>query len=176
MEKTKIVRGLRYGLIAGLISTVVTDLVSLLIFLVMGESFPAFFALLGKSFLTLINVEAAFPLWQGLALHYSIGILTGLTVGVATNLAPALQFGSYRKNILSGIIVTQVEGLTLFFLMSLILSIPQSDMLVMYGLGIFLHTIWGAVLGVIITSGQKSRSATVERELTAEKQLKYEPD
>jgi hypothetical protein len=155
MEKTDIARGLRYGLIAGFLSTVVNDLISLLMFTVMGESFPDFFALIGRAFLTLVHVNAEFPFWQGLALHYSIGILTGLAVGAATSLLRSINFNSYRKNILWGIILTQIEGFILFYLMSLILDIPQSEMLIIYGLGFILHTIWGTTFGVIITFGQR---------------------
>lgn len=172
MEKTNIIRGIRYGVIAGLVSTIVTDIASLVIFLVMGQSLPAFFALLGQSFLTLFNIDAAFPLWQGLVLHYSIGILTGLVLGTLTSLVPVLNFKTYRKSILLSIIVTQIEGTTLFYLMSLILNIPQSEMLVMYGLGFILHLIWGTCLGVIISFGQHRHKPVPEEPVFAKEQLK----
>jgi hypothetical protein len=155
MEKHNIIRSLKYGLIAGIVSTMVTDTVSLVLFLVMGESLPSFFALIGQSFLTLINVEVAYPLWQGLVLHYSIGILTGLVLGLATRTIGKLYFNSYRKSILFSIIITEIEGTTLFYLMSLILNIPQSEMIIMYGLGFFLHVIWGTCLGLILSFGQR---------------------
>jgi hypothetical protein len=158
MEKLIIMRSLKYGLIAGIVSTMVTDAVSLVLFLAMGESLPSFFALIGRSFLTLINADVAFPLWQGLVLHYSIGILTGLVLGLATRIIGKLHFSSYRKSILFSIIITEIEGTTLFYLMSLILNIPQSDMMIMYGLGFFLHVIWGTCLGLILCFGQQKTS------------------
>jgi hypothetical protein len=157
MEKKSIAKGIKYGIMAGLVSTVVTDGASLIIFFFMGESLPSFFALIGRSFLTLIKVEVAYPFWQGLTLHYSIGLLTGLVLGIVTQRIRILNFNSYRRSILIGVIITQIEGLTLFYLMSLILNIPQSEMMIMYGLGIFLHTIWGTCLGLIISFGQKTQ-------------------
>jgi len=155
MEKTNIARGIRYGIVGGLIGTIVTDLVSLVIFLITGESLPDFYTLFGRSFLTLFNLQADYPLWQGLTLHYSIGILTGLVVGILTQRISWLKFNTYRRSILIAVIITQIEGLTLFYLMSLILKIPQSEMMIVYIMGIFLHTIWGTCLGSILCFGQQ---------------------
>jgi hypothetical protein len=159
MEKISIMKGIKYGLVAGLVSTLITDAVSLIIFFFLGESLLSFFALLGKSFLTLINVEETYPLWQGLTLHYSIGIITGLILGILTQRISLLRFNTYKKGIIIGVIITQIEGLTLFYLMSLILNIPQSEMMIMYGLGLFLHTIWGTCLGLILSFGQRRRDS-----------------
>ena len=160
MEKTSIARGIRYGIAGGLVGTIVTDLVSLIIFLILGESLPDFYTLFGKSFLTLFNLEADYPLWQGLTLHYSIGILTGLVVGILAQRISMLKFNTYRRGILIAVIITQIEGLTLFYLMSLVLKMPQSEMILIYGMGIFLHTIWGACLGSILYFGQRRRPLT----------------
>ena len=171
MERQKILRGIKYGLIAGLISTIVTDVVSLIIFLVIGESLLSFFALIGQSFLTLLGVEAAYPVWQGLTLHYSIGILTGVVLGILTQKFKRLQFSSYRKGILVSIIITQIEGNALFYLMSIIMDIPQSQMVMMYALGFVLHLIWGTCLGTIIAHSQHSRIPTSDYPLIAGEQL-----
>ncbi len=157
MNNPNIIRGIKYGVLAGLVSTMVTDIASLIIFAVVGGSLPSFFALIGQSFLTLIGVEAAYPVWQGLTLHYSIGILSGLVLGLLTQHFRSLSFSSFKKGIPVSIIVTQIEGNVLFYLMSVILAIPQSQMIMMYGLGFVLHLIWGTCLGTIIAFGQKGR-------------------
>jgi hypothetical protein len=162
MEKSSITRGIRYGIVGGLVATIITDLVSLIIFLVLGKSLPDFYTLFGKSFLTLFHLQADYPLWQGLTLHYSIGILTGLVVGILTQQISLINFSTYRRNIFISVIITQIEGLSLFYLMSLILNMPQSEMLLIYGMGIFLHTVWGTCLGSILCFGHlalRSRTA-----------------
>jgi hypothetical protein len=160
MEKTNIARGIKYGIVGGLMGTIITDLVSLIIFFILGESLPDFYTLFGKSFLTLFNLQADYPLWQGLTLHYSIGILTGLVVGILTQRISLLKFNTYRSSILIAVIITQIEGLTLFYLMSLVLNMPQSEMILIYGMGIFLHTVWGACLGSILCFGLRRRALT----------------
>jgi hypothetical protein len=155
MNKANLYRGLKYGLAAGLVSTILMDLISLILFSFMGESLPDCFALFGRSFLTLIGVETEYPLWQGLVLHYSIGIFTGLALGALTQTIRVLRFDTYKKGILIGVIVTEIEGAALFFFMSLILNITASDMVRVYELGAILHLVWGTFIGTIIAFGQK---------------------
>jgi hypothetical protein len=152
MNEENVVRGRVYGIIAGTISTIVIDIVALIILAVMGFSLASFFALIGRCLLTLIGLDAAAdPVWQGLTLHYSIAILTGLIVGLLTQRFYSLEFSSYRKGILLSVILAQVEGNSLFYLMSVIMKIPQSEMVFMYGMCFFLHLIWGVCLGLIIS-------------------------
>jgi hypothetical protein len=165
MKKSCIARGISYGIIGGLAATIVTDLVSLIIFLILGESLPDFYTLFGKAFLTLLHLQAGYPLWQGLTLHYSIGILIGLVVGILTQMISLIKFSTYQRSILIAVMITQVEGLTLFYLMSLILNMPQSEMLLIYVMGIFLHTIWGTCLGSILYFGQRCKYSIPVSEL-----------
>jgi len=156
MNEENTVRGSIYGIIAGTISTIVIDIVALIILAVMGVSLASFFALIGRCLLTLIGLDAAAdPVWQGLTLHYSIAILTGLVVGLLTQRFNKLRFSSYRKGILLSIIIAQVEGNSLFYLMSVIMKIPQSEMMFMYGICIFFHLIWGVCLGFVISYCQQ---------------------
>jgi hypothetical protein len=157
MNEENVVRGSVYGIIAGTISTIVIDIVALIMLSVMGLSLASFFALIGRCLLTLIGATAADPVWQGLTLHYSIAILTGLVVGLLTQRFHKLQFSSYRKGILLSVIIAQVEGNSLFYLMSVIMKIPQSEMMFMYGMCFILHLIWGACLGSIISYCQQHK-------------------
>jgi len=157
MNEENMVRGGIYGIIAGIISTIVIDIVALIVLTVMGLSLASFFALIGRCFLTLIGAEATDPVWQGIMLHYSIAILTGLIVGLLTQRFHKLRFSSYRKGILLSVILAEVEGNSLFYLMSVIMKTPQSEMVFMYGMCFFLHLIWGVCLGLIISYGQQHK-------------------
>ena len=158
MNEGNIFSGSVYGIIAGTISTIVIDIVALIILAVMGFSLASFFALIGRCFLTLIGTDAVNPVWQGLTLHYSIAILAGLAVGLLTQRFSKLQFSSYRKGILLSVILAQVEGNSLFYLMSIIIRIPQSELVFMYGMCFFLHLIWGICLGSIISYCQQHKA------------------
>jgi hypothetical protein len=159
MNKENTVRGSIYGIIAGTISTIVIDIVALISLSAMGLSLASFFALIGRCLLTLIGATAAGdPVWQGIVLHYSIAILTGLVIGLLTQRFHKLQFSSYRKGILLSVILAQVEGNSLFYLMSIIIRIPQSELVFMYGMCFFLHLIWGVCLGSIISYCQQHKA------------------
>jgi hypothetical protein len=157
MGKPNITRYLIYGLVGGLVSTALMDILSLVMFAIMGESFPSFFALIGRAILTLLGIHVDFPLWQGLVLHYSIGILIGLSLGVASVMINILRFNTRRKSMLISVLTIEVIGIVLFYLMSLILNIPQSKMIVTYISGIFLHGIGGICLGLILYYGWQKK-------------------
>ncbi|MCX6001812.1 MAG: hypothetical protein NTY79_04690 [Chloroflexi bacterium] len=157
MNEEHVVRGSVYGIVAGTISTIVIDIVALIILAVMGVSLASFFALIGQCLLTLIGADASDPVWQGVMLHYSIAILTGLVIGLLTQRFHKLEFSSYRKGILLSVIIAEVEGNALFYLMSVIMKIPQSSMVTIYELCFMLHLIWGACLGLIISYSQQHK-------------------
>ena len=158
MNEENIARGSIYGIIAGTISTIVIDIVALIILAVMGVSLSSFFALIGRCLLTLMGADGADPVWQGIMLHYSIAILTGLVLGLLTQRFHKLEFSSYRKGILLSVIIAEVEGNSLFYLMSVIMKIPQSEMVTMYELCFILHLIWGVCLGLIISYCQQHKA------------------
>ena len=158
MNKENIATGGIYGIIAGIVSTIVIDIVALIMLSALGLSLASFFAMIGRCFLTLIGVYAVNPVWQGIALHYSIAILTGMVVGLLTQRFRKLRFSSYRKGILLSVVIAQVEGNSLFYLMSVIIQIPQSELMFMYGMCFFLHLIWGVCLGSIISYCQQHKA------------------
>jgi hypothetical protein len=167
MNRENIVRGSIYGIVAGTISTIVIDIVAIIILSTMGISLWSFFALIGQCFLTLIGANAPDPVWQGITLHYSIAILTGLIIGVLTQRFDKLQFSSYRKGMLLSIIIAEVEGNSLFYLMSVIMNIPQSQIGFMYGLCVMFHTIWGSCLGLIISYYQQHKARPNRKAVSA---------
>jgi hypothetical protein len=160
MDRENIVRGSIYGIIAGTISTIVIDIVAMIIFAPMGISLYSFFALIGQCFLTLLGANVPDPVWQGITLHYSIAILTGLIISLLTQRFDILQFSSYRKGLLLSIIIAEIEGNSLFYLMSVIMHFPQSELALMYGLCIIFHLIWGICLGSILVYGRRRRALT----------------
>jgi hypothetical protein len=161
MNGANIIRGSLYGIIAGTIGTIVVDLVAMMILTAMGISLWSFFALIGRCFLTLVGTNAPDPGWQGITLHYSIGILTGLIISLLTQRFAKLQFSSYRKGIWLSIIIAEVEGNSLFYLMSVIMHMPQSEIGFMYALCFIFHLIWGVCLGAVLSFSQRRRALTV---------------
>jgi hypothetical protein len=160
MNRANIVRGNISGIIAGTISTILIDIVAMIMLAPMGISLGSFFALIGRCLLTLIGANAPDPVWPGITLHFSLAILTGLIISLLSQKFKKLQFGSYRKGILLSILIAEVEGNSLFYLMSVIMNFPQSEMEVMYGLCFILHLIWGTCLGSILCIIQRRRALT----------------
>jgi hypothetical protein len=160
MNGENIFRGSISGIIAGIISTILIDIVAMIVLAPMGISLWSFFALIGQCLLTLIGANAPDPVWQGITLHFSLAILTGMIISFLAQRFDKLRFSSYRKGIILGIIIAEVEGNSLFYLMSVIMNFPQSEMGFMYGLCFILHLIWGASLGSILCFSQRFRAST----------------
>jgi hypothetical protein len=158
MNGEKIIRGSIFGIIAGTISTIVIDIAATIMLAPMGISLWSFFALIGRCLLTLIGANVPDPAWLGITLHYSIGILTGVIISLPTLMYRKLQFNSYRKGVLWCLIIAEVEGNSLFYLMSVIMDIPQSEIWYMYGLCVIFHLIWGTSLGLIISYVQQHKA------------------
>ena len=155
MADKRATAGIKYGLIAGLVSTIVMDIVMVGIFAAMGTPVGSFLSLIGTTVLTLFGVSIVDPLPLGVALHYLIGILTGLIFGMVSTRIKILSLNTYIKGLLLGILIAQIEGNVLFLFMSLILDMALSEMTMIFGLGFVLHLIWGTGLGVIISYGQQ---------------------
>ena len=148
-----IAKEIKIGLIAGLVSTIVMDVIMVGIFAIMGMSAGSFLSLIGTTVLTLIGATVADPLPLGVALHYLIGLLTGLFFSIVVSRVNTLRVETYKKGVLLGIVVAQVEGNVLFLIMAMILGMTLSEMSVIFGLGFILHLIWGAVLGAVASYG-----------------------
>ncbi|MFC2040778.1 hypothetical protein ACFLTY_00440 [Chloroflexota bacterium] len=148
-----ITKVIKFGLIAGLASTIVMDLAMVGIFAIMGTPVGSFLALIGTTMLTLLGTTMVDPLPLGVALHYLIGLLTGILFGAVTSRVNALRTNTYKRGVTLGILVAQVEGIVLFLLMALILGMSLSEMGMIFGLGFVLHLIWGTVLGGVVSYG-----------------------
>jgi len=172
MGKINITRSLIYGLIGGLVSTAVMDLLSLAVFTITGGSLPSFFALIGRTILTLLGIYVDFPLWQGLVMHYSIGILLGLFLSIACQMIQIVRFNTRWKSMLISVLTIEVIGIILFYLMSVILNIAQSEMMIIYISGIFLHGIGGIILGLILYYSQYKKATHPVIHQPQEKQFK----
>jgi hypothetical protein len=167
MNGEKIIRGSIHGIIAGTISTMVIDIVAMIMLAPVGISLWSFFALIGRCLLTLIGPNAFDPAWLGITLHYSIGILTGVIISLLTQMYHKLRFKSYRKAVLFCLIIAEVEGNSLFYLMSVIMNIPQSEIWFMYGLCVLFHLIWGTCLGLIISYFQQHKAWPDQKGISA---------
>ncbi|UCE25187.1 MAG: hypothetical protein JSU74_03840 [Candidatus Zixiibacteriota bacterium] len=149
-------RALGYGILGGLIATIVMDLVMVGLFVIMARPATVFFAFIGDAtgaFFTLIGFNISVGATLGTVLHYVLGLLFGLIFGA---IAPRWSF--LRSE---GAIVWMVVAVVYVQILSLGLLIPTTRLLEMtrvevwelLSLSVFVHSIWGVVLGIVAKRG-----------------------
>jgi len=155
-------KGLVYGLVGGLVATVVIDLITMGVlpfmglpadggFSTIGDTAAGFFALFG------INVPGGVPL--GVVLHYLIGLVLGFIFGAGVTRINALRLNSTKKGVGLGILYTEVISLPILVLPPIILKWTVSSAAQWFGFSFVMHAIWGIVLGFVVSYGLRSARA-----------------
>ncbi len=154
-----------YGLIGGLLGTVVMDLVMFGLFLIMGESLKSWFSLIGETasiIFSYIGIEIGEFFILGTVLHYSIGLFLGLIFGVIMFKYKNLQIASTLKCIVLGVLATEIFGTALLVAMPIVLELTTSDTIRIFSLSIMLHSINGILLGLVVKYGLRSYTVNLE--------------
>lgn len=142
--------GIIWGLVGGLIGTVVMDLFGLVVLLIaggpdtisfslIGDAAAAFFANLG------VVIPGGTPL--GALLHYLIGALLGVTFGAGISV---LRIGAldWKKGAALGIVFVEAMSLPMLTAAAIVLQMTASKTLLYFGTSIVMHLVFGSVLGL----------------------------
>jgi hypothetical protein len=149
-------KGLVWGLIGGLLATVVIDLITVAVlplmglpaaggFMVIGDTAAVFFALLG------LDVAGGAPL--GLAFHYGIGLVLGALFGAAVTRIKALRLSSVKKAVGLGVLYTELIAVPILVLPPILLEWGAGETVWWFGFSFIMHGIWGIVLGLVVRYG-----------------------
>ena len=150
------------GLIAGLVATMVVDLIMMGFlrskrqpaddgFAVIGDTAAGFFSLFG------IDVAGGVP--PGVAWHYLIGLAFGVIFGAAVTRLDALRLNSMKKGVGLGILYTEVMSIPMLVQVPITLKRTGSDTAGLFGFFFVMHAIWGILLGVVVSYGLRSAKA-----------------
>jgi len=160
MSNVTLSRGIRLGLIGGLVGTIVMDLVMVGMFSIMGLPAGTFFSFIGTAagtFLSLIGITIGGGIPLGAVLHYLIGLLLGLIFGAVVSQVDVLRLDTPRKGMLLGVIYTEIGSIVLLLPAAMILRMAVPEMLELFGLSFIFHLVWGIVLGGFVSYGIRSR-------------------
>lgn len=161
MTEVKVASGIKLGLIGGLVGSVVMDLVMLGTFSMTGEPAGVFFAFIGEAaaaFLSMIGISVGGGyILIGAGLHYVIGLVLGIIfVGIVSRV-DALRAAAVWKCVLLGILYTEVASFLLLVPAVIVLKMTASQIRELFAAAFFFHLVYGAVLGVIVSYGLRSR-------------------
>ena len=149
-------KGLAIGLVAGLVATIVIDLIMMGYLLFKGQPADDGFAVIGDTtagLLSLFGIDVAGGVLPGVVWHYLIGLALGAIFGVTVTRLDALRLDSWKKGAGLGILYAEVISIPLLVMPPIILKWTASataDLLRFY---VVMHAIWGVLLGLVVSYG-----------------------
>jgi hypothetical protein len=146
--------GIGFGIIGGLVGTVLMDMVMMLTFVIAGQPATTFFSMVGEKF--------GYGVVAGIVVHNLVGLTGGFIFSFLVLNVKALHLDSRRKGLMLGI---AAGAITIpLGCIPLALWLGQS-ILEVIAFSILPHLVWGAVVGWIVgygllSFGQPSRLTT----------------
>jgi hypothetical protein len=150
------------GLTAGLVATIVVDLIMMGVSLLRGEPADVGFAVIGDTaagFFSLFGVNVAGGVLPGLVWHYLIGLAFGVIFVAAVTRFDALRLTSMKKGVGLGILYTEFMSIPMLVQVPIFLKQTAPDTAELLGFFFVMHAIWGLLLGVIVSYALRSEMA-----------------
>jgi len=143
-------KGMAWGMVGGLVATVIMDLVLICAFLVAGMPWFSCFSIVGDTVAHLLPYQnVANSVLLGAAAHYLIGPVLGTIFGITAPSVNRLQAGSWKRAILFAVLYVEIASQPILALTPIFLQMTASETLIWFGGSFGMHFIWGCVLGVI---------------------------
>jgi hypothetical protein len=153
------IKGLGLGLIAGLVATIVVDLIMMGFLRLRRQPADDGFAVIGDTaagFFSLFGLDVAGGVPPGVAWHYLIGLAFGVIFGAAVTRFEALRLNSMKKGVGLGILYTEVMSIPMLVQVPITLKRTASDTAGLFGFFVVMHAIWGILLGVVVSYGLRT--------------------
>jgi len=151
-------RGLGWGLIGGLVGTVVMDLVLMGALSVVGLPALTCFSIVGNTlarFFSELGIETTGGVPAGVAAHYVVGPLFGAIYGAAVIRIAAFNVDTLQKAVLSAILYAEILSQPILATTPILLKMTAFTTLKWYGGSFVMHLLWGIVAGIVVGCGLK---------------------
>ncbi|HEY3548244.1 MAG TPA: DUF6789 family protein [Propionicimonas sp.] len=151
MNRGTLAEEIAWGMAAGLLGTVVMDLVIVGVFAATGMPPGLVYSFIGdvaqQGFLR-IGVGVPGGVGLGALVHFLLGVVLGAIFGVAVSRVPRLRLGSAVKGALFGVLYIEIVSQPILVLAPVLMTMSTSEVLRWYVLSTSMHVIYGIVLGV----------------------------
>ncbi len=164
-------RGMGWGVIGGLVGTLVMDIVLMGALSAVGLPALTCFSIVGNTavrFFSILGIEMAGGVPLGVVTHYLIGPLVGAIFGAAVAQVDALRVDTLKKGVVLAILYVEILGQPLLATAPVLLKMTVSDTLRWFGVSFVMHFILAVVLGAIVGYGLRFATAANQRSLGAQ--------
>lgn len=148
-------KGIGWGLIGGLVATLMMDLLLMGALLAAGEDPLSCFSIVGNTvgrFFSLLGIEMAGGVPAGVATHYIVVPVIGAIFSAAMTRVDALRSCSVKKRVVLAILYVEILSQPMLAMTPILLHTTTTETLLWFGGSSVMHFICGVVLGVIAPS------------------------
>ena len=145
----------------GLVGTLVMDFVLMGGLSAVGLPIFTCFSIVGDTvarLFSMLGMQLAGGIPQGVAAHYLIGPLIGAIFGVAVTRFNALRLNTLKKGIVLAVLYVEIVSQPILATTPILLKMTGPETWQWFGISFVMHMIWGGVLGMIVSQGWKSSS------------------
>ena len=135
-------KGIEFGLVGGILGTILMDIVMVATFLMVGEPWDTFFTMVGER----LGGGAVI----GIALHNVVGLTGGFVFALSVLSIPGLRIESRRRGLTLGIAAGAITIPAGCIPLAIWLGEP---ILIVIAFSALPHMVWGTVLGLTVGYG-----------------------
>jgi hypothetical protein len=149
-------KGMVWGLIAGLVGTMIMDIVLMEALSLAGLPALTCFSIVGNTVASLsakMGFETAGGVPLGIAAHYLIGPAVGAIYGAAAFRIEALRMGNLKKSILFAVLYIEILSQPILALTPVLLKMTTPQTIKWFSGSFVMHFIWGVVVGAVVNYG-----------------------
>jgi hypothetical protein len=154
--------GMGWGLMGGLVATLVMDIVLMAVLSVTGLPAITCFLIVGNTiarFFSMMGVEITGGVQLGVAGHYLIGPALGAIFGVIVDQIGMLRLDTTKKLVVLAIVYIEIVSQPILAMTPLLLKMTASETVQWFGESFVMHLMWGIVLGIVVS--RRPRLTTV---------------
>jgi hypothetical protein len=142
MLNESLLRGVGFGIIGGLVGTILMDMVMMLTFFFAGQPMDAFFSMVGE--------KLGYGNLAGVVVHNLVGMTGGIVFSLMVLNIVVLRIDSRRKGLLLGIAAGAVTIPLGCVPLALWLNHPIGEVI---AFSILPHLVWGTIVGWVVGIG-----------------------
>ncbi len=160
MNNGTLKKAMVWGLIGGLVGTIIMDLVIVGFFYIVGMPIGLIYSFIGVvtgNFFSRIGINISGGVLLGALVHFFLGLGLGGLFGMIVSKVSALRVDTLKKGVLLGILYIEIASQPILVTAPLLVKMTAPEVLQWYGLSTAMHLIYGMILGGVMS--YRSRSA-----------------
>jgi hypothetical protein len=161
----KLLKGLGWGLLGGLMGTLVMDFLLMGTLLVLRQPATQCFSIVGDTvsrFFAMLGAQVTGGVPTGVMTHYVVGPLFGILFGAVVTKLPVLRAGSLKQITIAAFLYVEILSQPILVTTPILMKMKTPATLQWYGGAFLMHLIMSLVLGVIVGYGLQMHVATIQ--------------